>query len=188
LPLLSSSSPGDVDVEGTSAVVLAVLGVVAAVAVGTVGGAVAVVEVVDVGVVVDVVDVVADDVVDDVAAGSVGATGFSHTDDGLADPIDGKRLSLIALATPTIPMVASSAMAPPTINPRQPEVQLGVTCASARPSSVPDDESTGVSSTPSMSWPCCSQSSLTAPVWPVRLEVASDNGRSTSGRRRARSS
>jgi hypothetical protein len=169
LPPRSSSSPVDADVEGTSAVVLAVFGAVAAVAGGTVAGAVAVgVDVADVGVVGVVV-----------AAGSVGGTGFSHTDDGRAEPIDGKRLSLIALATPTIPRVASSAMAPPTINPLQPEVHLGVEGAAARPSSAPDDESTGVSSTPSISWPWCSQSSLTAPVWPVLLETASDNGRST---------
>ena len=60
-----------------------------------------------------------------VGGGSAGGTGFCHTEAGLVEPMLGKRLSLIAFATPTTPSVASSARPPPTTTARQPDVHLG---------------------------------------------------------------
>jgi hypothetical protein len=114
-----------------------------------------------------------------VVAGSWAGTGFCQTDAGLVGPMLGKRLSLIAFATPTTPSVANRAIVAPAITPRQPDVHLGREGTPARSSSTLDVESTGTSSTPSVSWPCCSQSLLTGPVSQTRPSSTSDNGRST---------
>jgi hypothetical protein len=103
-----------------------------------------------------------------VGDGSDGATGFCHTEAGLVEPMLGKRLSLIAFATPTTPSVASSARPPPTTTARQPEVRFGVGGVPAPPASTLDEENTGVRSDSFVSCPCSSQWSLTGTFSQVR--------------------
>jgi hypothetical protein len=123
------------------------------------------------GTVVGVVDgtvVAVDGTTTAMGAGSDGGTGFCHTEAGLVGPMLGKRLSLIAFATPTTPSVASSATPPPITTARQPEVHVGVGETPAPPASTLDEENTGVRSDSFVSCPCSSQWSLTETVSQVR--------------------